>query len=117
MAASIGSQADAGRARSARHYDKVRSGRRYLGDDGTCRRSGDAPVQAEHEGGIERDVQRVGGDRHEQRRPGVLEAAQHAGTGEDGQHEGGAEQADPQVDDCLVTDSLAAAEGRRDLRR
>jgi hypothetical protein len=72
-------------------------------------------MQAKHECGVERDVHDVRGDRDDQRRPGVLQAAQYAGAGENGEHGRSAEQADAQVDDRLTGYGRGRAEGADDL--
>ena len=91
------------------HHDE--GGRHQgLGDDGAPRGARDAPVQAVHEPDVERDVEAEPADGGDERGAGVLQAAQHAGGGEDDEHGGDAERRDPQVGHGLV-------DGRRRRRR
>ncbi len=95
---------------AGRHHHQVGGRADVLGDDCAPGRARDAPVQAEHEGRVQRDVQYVGQDRDDERSPGVLQPAQHSGAGQDGQHGGRREQADPQVGDRASRDGGRGAE-------
>ena len=76
---------------------------------------GDAPVQDQHQDGVQDHVDHVGGHGHGQRGAGVLQPAEHAGPGQYQQHGGRTEQADPQVDDALAGYLGRAAERVHDL--
>ena len=62
------------------HEERDRGG--DLGDDGAPRRAGDAAVEPVDEEQLEREVERVRGDRDHERGLGVLHPAQVAGAGE-----------------------------------
>ena len=109
-------QAYAGAAGAAGHDGQGR-GRACsgLGCEG-AQAQGDAEVQPEHEGRVQRDVHAIGGHRDQQRRPGVLQSAQDASPGQHDQHRRRPEQADAQVGDRLQAHRRRAAESADDLR-
>jgi hypothetical protein len=110
-------QADPGPASPAPDHHEVRGRASGLGDDRARRGPGQAPVQPEDEHHVQADVRGVRGDGHRQRRPGVLQPAQHTGPGEDHQHGRRAEQADAQVRHRTAAHGRRGAEDTRDLRR
>ena len=93
------------------HHDEG-AGHQGLGDDRAPRGAGDAPVQPVHEPDVERDVEAEPADGGDERGSGVLQAAQHAGGGEDDEHGGDAERRDPQVGHGLVDRRLEAPNTR-----
>ena len=103
--------------------EKVRAARGSLRHERAPCRAGDAPVQDEHERRVECDIDGIRDDSYQQRRPGVLQAAQHASAGQHGQHRRRPEQADPQVDDRLLAHRRGTSEcgdyprGKRPARR
>ena len=66
------------------------------------RRAGDAPVEAVDERQVEHDVGEVGRDGDDERRPGVLEPAEHPGRREHQEQAPGCRGGDPQVGDGIA---------------
>ena len=112
----VRAQPDPGAARASADDQQVGGASRGLGDEGAPGRAGNAPVQPQDEGGIQREVDGVGADRDGEGRSGVLQAAQHARARQHGEHRRRAEQADPQVDHCLPADRGRTAERGHDRR-
>ena len=98
----------------ADHHPHECDGRAHLGEQGAQSGARDPqPLEqagAVDEDDVEHDVGEVARDRHHERRPGVLEPAQHAGGGEHQQHRHGPHQRDVQVGDGQVLDPRTGAE-------
>ena len=77
---------------------------------GPHRRSGDAEPEQVDEHEVERDVDAESGDRHDQRRAGVLQPTQQPRCREDEKHGGEPGHRDRQVEGCLGGDLRVGAE-------
>ena len=91
-AAGMRVQAGIGSPRVAHEHHHEGGRHPGLGDDGAPGRPRDAPAEAVDEGEVEHDVRRETGHRGDQRRAGVLQAAQHTGRGERDEHRRDAER-------------------------
>ncbi len=117
QASHVDAEADPGTACPGRHHRQVSGGRAVLRDHGSPGGARDAPAKPEHEGRVQGHVGDVRDDGDDQRGPGVLQPAQHAGSGQDGQHGRRGDQADPQVSDGAGSYGRRGAERRDDRRR
>ena len=112
----VRSQARVQRAGPAGDHGDERGRHAGLGEDGAECGTGDAEAQAVDQDEVQRDVGAEADDRGQQRRPGVLQAAQDTGDREDHEHGRDARGGDAQVGHRLGQGVRRGAEQPADRR-